>query len=163
MKRNFCIILLCIPFMLTGCFTSVNKSTLSQSPTQSHIFEKPNPKLTYDTSNAEETEEELSNTYGEDARKQLSELYNTSQVFEDLYMVEKVWLIGKENVVQLISFGDYDDICVLSRDNIEKIKISSFSDFAKMTVYDKTGQSISLTVHSDEFFELSELFNHLND
>ena len=70
-------------------------------------------------------------------------MYNTPQRFVDMYMAEKAWLIGEQNIVQLISFVDFNDATVLARDNIERIEQSSFGDVASITVFDKACQTLA--------------------
>ena len=74
-----------------------------------------------------------------------------------MYMAEKAWLIGEQNIVQIISFTDFNDATVLARDNVERIEQSSFGNAACITVFDKTGQILSLMVSQDSLLEIVAL------
>ena len=59
--------------------------------------------------------------------------------------------------MQLISFADFNDATILARDNIERLEQSSFGEVVSITVFDKTGQILSLMVSPDELLEIVEV------
>lgn len=151
-------LLLYIALLLVGCApTEEDVSNSSISPAQTPVLEDTDSKRRWDESASEQMDETTQNIFCEEARVEFSKLYNTPHLFVDMYMAEKAWLIGEQNIVQLISFADFNDATVLARDNIERIEQSSFGDVASITVFDKAGQTLSLMVSPDELFTISEL------
>ena len=150
-------LILYIATMLTGCTATDNISNSSPYPVQSPVLEDTDSKITYDEVTSEHVDETTQNSFCEEARAEFSKLYDTSHVFVDMYMSEKAWLIGEQNIVQIISFSDFNDATVLARDNIERIEHSSFGNAASITVFDKTGQILSLMVSPDELLEIVEV------
>ena len=143
--------------MLAGCTPTKDVSDSSSSPVHSPVLEDTDSKITYDEIVAERVDETTQSSFSEEARAEFSKLYDTSHLFVDMYMAEKAWLVGEQNIVQLISFADFNDATVLARDNIERIEQSSFGDIASITVFDKTGQTVSLMVSPDELLEIADL------
>ncbi len=92
-----------------------------------------------------------------EAREQYAKMYNTTHVFTDMYIPEKAWLIGEENIVELTSIAGFNDVSALTRDSIERVEQTSFSGFATVKIIDKTGNALSLTVHPQELFEILDL------
>lgn len=150
-------VILYIVAMLTGCTTTEDISSSSPYPVQSPVLEDTDSKITYDKVTSEHVDETTQNSFCEEARAEFSKLYDTSHVFVDMYMAEKAWLIGEQNIVQLISVAVFNDATILARDNIERIEQSSFGDVVSITVFDKTGQILSLMVSPDELLEIVEL------
>ena len=150
-------LILYIATMLTGCTATDNISNSSPYPVQSPVLEDTDSKITYDEVTSEHVDETTQNSFCEEARAEFSKLYDTSHVFVDMYMSEKAWLIGEQNIVQIISFTDFNDATVLARDNVERIEQSSFGDVASITIFDKTGQTLSLMVSPDELLEIVEV------
>ena len=74
-----------------------------------------------------------------------------------MYMAEKAWLIGDENIVQLTSIAGFNDVAVLTRSNIERIEQTSFADFSTISIIDKTGQTLSLMILPEELLVIIEL------
>ena len=150
-------LILYIATMLSGCTATEDISNSSPYPVLSPALEDTDLNTTYDEIDSECVDETPKNSFYEEARAEFSKLYDTSHVFVDMYMSEKAWLIGEQNIVQIISFTDFNDATVLARDNIERIEHSSFGNAASITVFDKTGQTLSLMVSPDELFTISEL------
>ena len=150
-------LILDIATMLTGCTATEDISNSSPYPVQSPVLEDTDSKITYDEVTSEHVDETTQNSFCEEARAEFSKLYDTSHVFVDMYMSEKAWLIGEQNIVQIISFTDFNDATVLARDNVERIEQSSFGDVASITVFDKTGQILSLMVSPDSLLEIVAL------
>lgn len=86
-----------------------------------------------------------------------AKLYNTNGEFHDLYMAEKAWLIGTDIIVQVISIGGFDDITALALNADARVEHSVYENCALVTVYDKTGQAISLMVCPEDALTLAEL------
>ena len=151
-------LLLYIALLLVGCApTEEDVSNSSISPAHTPVLEDTDSKTRWDESASEQMDETTHNIFCEEARVEFSKLYNTPHLVVDMYMAEKAWLIGEQNIVQLISFVDFNDATVLARDNIERIEQLSFDDFASITIFDKTGQTLSLIVSPDELLAISEL------
>ena len=151
-------LLLYIALLLVGCApTEEDVSNSSISPAQTPVLEDTDSKTRWDESASEQMDETTQNSFCEEARAEFSKLYDTSHIFVDMYMAEKAWLIGEQNIVQLISFSDFNDATILARDNIERLEQSSFGEVVSITVFDKTGQILSLMVSPDELLEIVEL------
>ena len=75
-----------------------------------------------------------------------AEKYNTEHRFADLYMPAKCWLIGNENIVEIISLGGIDDVTVIDHAAIERVEHTNIGEFTTISVFDKTGKSISIMV-----------------
>lgn len=157
MKKLHFLILLCVIFLLSGCSDSVDNNNQSHDDTKAPIIEKPENKIQEETSVSKVEEPAIPDTFIEDTRKQYSELYDTTHTFTDMYMVEKAWLIGGENIVQLTSLAGFNDAIVLTRNNIKRIEQASFADFATVSIIDKTGQSLSLMISPEELLVIIEL------
>ena len=150
-------LILYIATMLTGCTATDDVGNSSPYAVQSPVLGDNDSKIIYDEVTSEHVDETAQNSSFEEARAEFSKLYDTSHVFVDMYMSEKAWLIGEQNTVQIISFSDFNDATVLARDNIERIEHSSFGNAASITVFDKTGQTLSLMVSPDELLEIVDL------
>lgn len=157
MKKLSFLILLCVIFLLTGCSGSVDNNNQPHADIRAPIIEKTESKIQEETSVSKAEEPAIPDTFIEDTRKQYSELYDTTHTFTDMYMVEKAWLIGDENIVQLTSIAGFNDAIVLTRSNIERIEQASFADFATISIIDKTGQTLSLMISPEELLEIIEL------
>ena len=157
MKNLYFLILLCVIFLLSGCSGSVDNNNPPNVDTKTPIIEKPESKIQEETSVSKTEEPAIPDTFIEDTRKQYSELYDTTHTFTDMYIAEKAWLIGDENIVQLTSIAGFNDVAVLSRSNIERIEQTSFADFSTISIIDKTGQTLSLIISPEELLEIIEL------
>ena len=157
MKRRLFPLLLCAMFIFSACSSPAYTNGAAQSSTQPSVFENPDMGIMADTDVSKKAELPQPDISIERARKQYAELYETSHMFTDMYMVEKAWLIGKENIVQLISIAGFNDVSILTRESIERIEQASFSNFASVTIFDKTGDSISLMVYPEELLAITEL------
>ena len=132
-KLNF-LILLCVIFLLSGCSGSIDNNNQSHSTTKDPIIEKPGSEFEEETIVSETETPIIPDTFIEDARSQYAELYDTTHTFTDMYMAEKAWLIGDENIVQLTSIVGFNDVAVLTRSNIERIEQASFADLDRKSV-----------------------------
>lgn len=86
-----------------------------------------------------------------------AERYGTDHVFTDLYIPEKLWLIGEENIVQLVSFVGNEDIRVFPRTSIERVEHLLLDEFGFVDVYDKTNECISITLTPSDAEAILEL------
>ena len=157
MKKLHFLILLCVIFLLSGCYGPVDNNNQSHSATKDPIIEKPGSEIEEETIVSETENPIIPDTFIEDTRNQYAELYDTTHTFTDIYMVEKAWLIGDNNIVQLTSIAGFNDAIVLTRNNIERIEQASFADFATVSIIDKTGQTLSLIISPEELLEIIEL------
>ena len=97
-----------------------------------------------DTLTQESGEESPTESSVENNRLQYAEIYGTEYQFTDVYISGKCWLIGDENIVQIVSIGGYDDITVMQLSEIARVESMPFDGFSSVTVFDKTNQSISI-------------------
>lgn len=155
MKKLHLLILLCVILMLSGCSNSFDNNNQFHADTKAPIIEKPVIENSEDSIVTEKPT--IPDTFIEDVRKQYAELYDTTHMFTDMYMGEKAWLIGDKNIVQLTSIAGLNDAAVLSRNNIERIEQASFADFATVSIIDRTGQTLSLTISPEELLLIIEL------
>ncbi len=157
MKKLYFLLLLCVIFLLPGCSASVDNNNQPRADTKAPIIERPENEIQKDTSVSKTETNVIPDTFIEDTRKQYAELYDTTHTFADMYMVEKAWLIGDENIVQLTSIAGFNDVVVLTRNNIERIEQASFADFATISIIDKTGQTLSLMILPEDLLVIIEL------
>ena len=73
-----------------------------------------------------------------------AERYGAEHRFADLYLPAKCWLVGKENIVEIISVGGIDDVTVTEHTAVERVEHLGVDEFTSISVFDKTGQSISI-------------------
>jgi len=156
MKPNTLLILCCLLLLFSGCSAASEEPEQAQSKPNTSIVEQAETEEKEFESIRDSKSSAVPDTFIENSRKQYAGLYNTSREFEDLYIPEKAWLIGNEYIVQLMSIAGFNDASVISCENIERIEQSSFGDFASITVYDKTGQSITIMVCPDDLFLIIE-------
>lgn len=83
-----------------------------------------------------------------------AQLYSATDKISDMYMAEKVWLVRRDNIVQLISISGFDSVTVIPRSSVERVEQTSVGAFATVTVIDKTGQEISISVDSSTVFDV---------
>lgn len=157
MKKIGFLIPLCVIALLTGCSGSDDNNNQLHADTKAPIIESPESQIQEETSVSKTEESTIPDTFIEDTRKQYSELFDTTHTFTDMYMAEKSWLIGDENIVQLTSIAGFNDVTVLTRSNIERIEQASFADLATISIIDKTGQTLSLMVLPEELLVIIEL------
>lgn len=86
----------------------------------------------------------------EDGWLTYAEKYDTEYRFTDLYLPAKCWLIGNENIVEIISLGDIDNVTVITQSSVERVEHSTVMNFCNVTVFDKTGKSISIMLLSED-------------
>lgn len=145
--------LIVVLMLMVGCaphkempptITETHKPTISQSeePPEKSETEKP---VEIEQDDSEDVAESV-----DDACERYAELYSASHIVHDLYMYEKAWLVGDNNIVQVVSIAGYDDVVVLSRESVERVEHSIFSDFASVTIFDKSGKSISIMLPPED-------------
>ena len=78
------------------------------------------------------------------------ERYDAEYRFADLYLPEKCWLVGKENIVELVSVQGMDKVVVMSQTAVERVEHTNIGDFTIVSLFDKTGQSISIMVSTED-------------
>ena len=81
----------------------------------------------------------------------------TKEDFADLYLPAKCWLVGKENIVEIISVGGIDDVTVTEHTAVERVEHLGVDEFTSISVFDKTGQSISIMVSPEDAGKLLDL------
>ena len=85
------------------------------------------------------------------------QLYNATDKISDMFMAEKVWLVSRDNIVQLISISGFDSVAVIPRSSVERVEQTSVGVFATVTVVDKTGQEFTISVDSSAVFDVMAL------
>lgn len=146
MKRIICCVVI-LTLLLAGCTTQ--KTTLHKehnkksAPTVTQVDESANSKAL--TSQPLETKENKTEVFDTYAQK-----YEAEKRFEDLYIPAKCWLLGDENIVEVISLGNVDNVTVIKQSSVERVEHSTVMNFSNITVFDKTGQSISIMVSPED-------------
>ncbi len=105
-------------------------------------------------------ESEVTDEYIKEAWLTYAEKYNAEYLFTDFYVTKKCWLIGKENIVDLISIGGIDDVTVIKQTAVERVEHLVLGDFTKISIFDKTGESISIMASADDSDKILELINN---
>jgi hypothetical protein len=143
---------------LTGCSTP-NAPLPDERPEE--YANTPNPTTTQVEECTDLSENTTKATENIDDKKDAwltyAEKYETEHLFEDLYIPEKCWLIGNENIVEIISLGDIDNVTAINQSSVERVEHSNVMNFSNITVFDKTGKSISIMVSPEEFEMLMKL------
>ena len=93
----------------------------------------------------------------EDGWLTYAEKYETEYCFTDLYISAKCWLVGKENIVEIISVGGIDDVTIMEHKAVERVEHLNIGEFTTISVFDKTGQSISIMVSPEDAGKLLDL------
>ncbi len=94
----------------------------------------------------ENSQSTISNENKGDAWIAYAEKYDTEYRFTDLYIPAKCWLVGKANIVEVLSVGGIDDITVIDHAAVERVEYTSIGEFTNISIFDKTGKSISIMV-----------------
>lgn len=81
-------------------------------------------------------------------------LYEAEDFYPDLYFDGKFLLVGKSSVVCLIVIGDTQDTTIISKQNIAKVDDFVSSEFGSITIYDKTGETVSIMVNPETTKEI---------
>ena len=153
MKSVICSIIIAA-LLLGGC---------AKQETEVHTKKTEVPAVMQTTEEIEDVKEieqsYVSDKNNEDEWIAYSEKYGTECRFTDLYVPDKCWLVGDENIVEIISVGGIDDVTVTEHTAIERVEHSTVMDFSNITVFDKTGKSISIILSQEETDKLLELIN----
>lgn len=159
MKRFLCILLILSIITLAGCTVETPKNESSiHSRSINSIEQLKEDAISSDTYVPNETPEEKAVREREILVK-YTKMYNTNIDFSDMYVAEKHLLIGDEVIVELFVIGDFCNVVSISKKNIERIEHSVFEEFASVTIYDKTKQTISLTVTPENLNKILEFLN----
>lgn len=153
MKRVICCVVI-LALLLAGCTTQTTTLPKEHNkkpvPTVTHVDEPANSKVP--TSQPLETKENITEVFDTYART-----YEAEKRFEDLYIPAKCWLLGDENIVEVISLDNVDNVTVITQSSVERVEHSTIMNFCNVTVFDKTGKSISIMVSPEEFEMLMKL------
>ena len=158
-KRFVGFLLVFVIILFTGCMSDFStRESKSTSKSVAAVEQSEEDTVTSDTHIVNETPEEKTINTREIIDK-YAKVYDTHTEFSDMYVAEKHLLIGDETIVELFVIGDFCDVVSISRKDIERIEHSAFEEFACITIYDKTKQTISLTVAPDIFNNILEILN----
>ena len=151
MKSVICSIIIAV-LLLGGC---------AKRETEVHTKKTEVPAVMQTTEEIEDVKEieqsYVSDKNNEDEWIAYSEKYGTECRFTDLYVPAKCWLVGDENVVELMSLGGIDDATVINRASIERVEHTNIAELTTISVFDKTGKSISIMLSSEDAEKLLEL------
>jgi len=156
MKLHIVFILCCLLLLFSACSSVSKESDKPQSTPNTTIAQQQETEKKEYESVPESRKYDARDAFINNSRIQYKALYNAYKVFEDSYMPEKAWLIGPEYIVELLTVNDLNYVSVISRESIYRIEQSSFGDFVYITVYDKIGQSITITANSDDLISIIE-------
>ena len=156
MKSFVCIILLTL--LLGGCARQEQEAHIEEKSTmQERVFVTE----VQTTEEIEIVEEEAPSIANDDSKDDgwltYAEKYNTEHRFADLYVPAKYWLVGKENIVEIISVGGIDDVTVMEHKTVERVEQLNVDEFTNISVFDKTGKSISIMVSLEDAGKLLDL------
>lgn len=160
MKFFICSSIIVLVLLLSGCAEKeaelpVERKTATEeiiAPAEVHTEE-------YSESVMESDRKTTTDNNKEDGWLTYAEKYDTEYRFTDLYLPAKCWLIGNENIVEIISLGDIDNVTAINQSSIERVEHSTVMDFSNITVFDKTGKSISIILSQEETDKLLELID----
>jgi len=155
-------LILIVCFLFSGC--AVENETMPQSTPETRVFEDSaaqterndwsEPKSTVSEGSADEKLEyyqdwsEPKSTVSEGSADEkleyYQEMYGTDHVFRDLFLPQKVLLIGDENIAVVFLISGYDQVKVIRRTCVERVENISLELFCRIDVFDKTNQNISI-------------------
>ncbi|MBE7041084.1 MAG: hypothetical protein E7400_03860 [Ruminococcaceae bacterium] len=76
--------------------------------------------------------------------------YTKELCFVDCCLSAKCWLVGDGNIVEMIYAGDVSYTTVVDKVSIVRVEHLNAGVFTTISVFDKTGQSITLMVSSED-------------
>ncbi len=153
MKRTI-LGLLILSLCLCGC--AKKEAPL---PTKEVVTEAETHSPTHEAETEPYSEPTEEATQAEEAGKLLeyAEKYKTEHIFTDKYVPLKSWLVGSENIVEVISAGGIDSVTVTEHTSVERVGYFNAGEFISVTVYDKAKGSISIMLAPDEANKLLAL------
>lgn len=154
-------LLLILVLTVPGCTADDNSGiSLAETSADTELFIPKTKQIAESSVSLSVTEEsEPEDTTAFDVLEQYAELYNADYIFDDIYLPEKHLLIGDENIVQLISIGGYDKATVIKHDSVERVEHTVLDQFTRIEIFDKTNQSVSISVSPAEGTEILELLS----
>lgn len=78
------------------------------------------------------------------------ERYGTTAYYQDLFIPQKYLLIGPDSLVQLLLLDGTEQATVIPRESISYVESNAIDDFRSITIYDKSGNSTSISVSTNE-------------
>ena len=158
MKFFICSSIIILVLLLSGCTEKeaelpierkpVAEETIAPAEVHTEGYSEP-IKKDDKSSAADDSLEDVLFTY--------AEKYETEYRFTDLYISAKCWLVGKENIVEIISVGGIDDVTIMEQKAVERVEHLNIGEFTTISVFDKTGQSISIMVSPEDAGKLLDL------
>lgn len=141
MRFSICSIVMLV-LLLGGCAKTECEFPTEESPVWEEVtapttfLTEENPEIATENITADDTKD--------DAYLKYAEKYETAYRFADLYIPAKCWLIGNENIVEVFSVGGIDSVTVIEHRAMERVEHLNAGDFVNVSVFDKTGKSISI-------------------
>ena len=155
MKRHIFIATILICFLLSGCS---GENHISKQPNECAIetVKTEREEVSFETNTNSITEEK---TYQAEANytqilERYKTLYEAEDIYPDLYFDGKFLFVGKSSVVCLIVIGNTQDSTIISKQNIAKVDDFVSGEFGSITIYDKTGETVSIMVKPEETKEI---------
>ena len=150
MKRVFCfcLIICAVCTLFYGCAEEESAGSAGTFSTQSVLDSQPEQKP-QETESTVSQQEQTENTL-----KQYEDLYETNYRISDAFVPQKVWLIGEKSLVEVFALKGVNNATVVEKKNIQRVEHKAVATFTTVTVYDKTGNSLTLSVENEKATEV---------
>ncbi len=133
-------LILIVCFLFSGC--AVENETMPQSTPETRVFEDSAAQT--ERNDWSEPKSTVSEGSADEKLEYYQEMYGTDHVFRDLFLPQKVLLIGDENIAVVFLISGYDQVKVIRRTCVERVENISLELFCRIDVFDKTNQNISI-------------------
>ena len=151
MKIFICSSIIVLVLLLGGCTGEKPESHIEEKSATQETVVATEVQTVEDVEPVKESDRKTTTDNNkEDGWLTYAEKYDTEYRFTDLYLPAKCWLVGKENIVEIISVGGIDDVTVTEHTAVERVEHSTVMNYCNVTVFDKTGQSISIIVSPED-------------
>lgn len=91
--------------------------------------------------------------------EQYQSKYNASVKFQDVFLHQKYLLINSKEVIQLLLLPNNEQAIVVPIGSISHIKRNTIDNFVDITIYDKTGKTISIYVDQESADEIIKMLS----
>ena len=149
---KICMAVTCLCLLLSACGresdTAIREYSYSTEKFYSDKAEPTSEPLLCETYDENLTEQAL---------KHYQEVYSAKAVFSDLYVSQKYLMIGKDTIVELLLINGYSQTKEIRRENIERVECKALTDLCRIELFDKTNESLSITVNEETAKEITAL------
>ena len=146
MKALIGILLIGFALLLGGCAAGEDREPAQSASGFASIPAGPEE----EAGSAGETDDPPVSEAPEPVWKPYAEKYGAEYGFTDIYLPERVWLIGEENIVQLLLFDGAETVTVIRRSALERVESLALSTEVTLRAYDKTMNYILIMVTAED-------------